>query len=68
MGRGQVQFLRLLHRYPDSVAGLEMKDGGRTRGSGGLKSPAGYRGRATVGVWGLRPQKLTTYYENNYRK
>jgi len=31
-------------------------------------SLAGFRGRAPVGVWGLSPQNLRTYYENNCQK
>jgi len=27
----------------------------------GVQGPVGSRGRAPVGVWGLRPQKLETY-------
>jgi len=51
------------------VADLEMKDGEAE--PGGLEDgspPVGSRGRAPVGVWGLRLQKLTTYYENNCQK
>jgi len=37
-------------------------------GLGDGSPPAGSKGRAPVRVWGLRPQKLTTYYENNSQK
>jgi len=46
-----------------------MKDGGggETREFGDRSPPAGSMGRALVGVWGQRPQKLMTY-ENNCQK
>jgi len=51
------------------MAGLEINDwGGGTSGFGDGNLPAVSRGGAPVGVWGRSPQKLTTYYENNYQK
>jgi len=37
---------------------------GKTGGLGDGSPAAGSRGRAPVGVWGLRPQKLETYTES----
>jgi len=55
-----------IHLY--SVAGLEIINGATDQGSGERSPPAGSRGGAPVEVWGQISHKLTTYFEDNYRK
>jgi len=46
-----------------------MKDeGGGTRRPGGWKTPSGVQRQSPGGGLGAKPQKLTTYYENNCQK
>ena len=52
-----------------AVAGLEFIDGGRTRGSGGRKSPRGVQRRSPGGGLGAKtPEADDIYLENNYQK
>ena len=48
------------------VAGLEINNGGG--GTRGTEVPQWVQGRSPGGGLGRSPQKLTTYYENNYQK